>query len=189
MTIPQAETEEMTYGMIHTIKRFHESPAQIRCIVEPIGSGKTTGATWDVCYYRPCFLQRRYGIKAHLFGMTRYDFLESIPAFSYDSASWTKSASFDDVIMYWNPQNPGINKTDKIYMETKIKLNPGKRFFYSTYKFRRDIDEYLWNDLNLTYRDLLGYNGLFNRQLINLHYFMEIEKRITERHRELGYPY
>lgn len=33
MAIPQAETEEITYGMIPTIKRFHESPAQIRCIV------------------------------------------------------------------------------------------------------------------------------------------------------------
>ncbi len=76
MATPQAETTELTYGMIPTIKRFHESPAQIRCIVGPIGSGKTTGATWDVCYHRPYFLQRRYRINKTIWCVVRNTYRE-----------------------------------------------------------------------------------------------------------------
>lgn len=55
--------EYKSYTMLPTIKLFHESPAQIRCIVGPVGSGKTTGATWDMCYYRPMWLAKRHNIK------------------------------------------------------------------------------------------------------------------------------
>lgn len=51
------------YKMLPTIKRFHESPAQIRCIVGPVGSGKTTGAAWENIRFIPEFMHRVYGVK------------------------------------------------------------------------------------------------------------------------------
>jgi len=51
------------YVPVPTIKMFHESPAQIRCIVGPVGSGKTSGATLECLYYIPQFLFKQYGIK------------------------------------------------------------------------------------------------------------------------------
>ncbi len=50
------------YRPLPTIQRFHNSGAQIRCIVGPVGSGKTSGAIWEVCYYLPRFLLKRHGI-------------------------------------------------------------------------------------------------------------------------------
>jgi hypothetical protein len=55
--------DEKRYDALPTLKRFHESPAQIRCIVGPVGSGKTTAATWETCYYIAWFLYKTYGIK------------------------------------------------------------------------------------------------------------------------------
>lgn len=46
-----------------TLKRFHTSPAQFRCVVGPVGSGKTTAAAWEVCYYLPQFMFETYKIK------------------------------------------------------------------------------------------------------------------------------
>ena len=51
------------YIALPTLRKFHESPAQIRCIVGPVGSGKTSAATWELCYYLPQFLFENYGMK------------------------------------------------------------------------------------------------------------------------------
>lgn len=64
MNTAEAITKDLKeYSALPTIKRFHECPAQIRCIVGPVGSGKTSGASWDVCFYIPQFLCQNYGIK------------------------------------------------------------------------------------------------------------------------------
>lgn len=55
------------YNLLPTIEKFHRSPAQMRCIVGPVGSGKTTGATWEMCYYKPFQL-----LKAHDMSKTRW---------------------------------------------------------------------------------------------------------------------
>lgn len=51
------------YNPLPTIRRFHESGAQVRCIVGPVGSGKTSGAAWELCYYLPKFLFDEHKIK------------------------------------------------------------------------------------------------------------------------------
>ncbi len=51
------------YAALPTLRTFHESGAQIRCIVGPVGSGKTSAATWELCYYLPRFLFEEYGMK------------------------------------------------------------------------------------------------------------------------------
>jgi hypothetical protein len=54
--------ETRVYRPLPTIERFHRSPAQIRCIVGPVGSGKTSGAAWEICDYLPEFLLKQYHI-------------------------------------------------------------------------------------------------------------------------------
>ncbi len=64
------------YVALPTIRRFHESPAQIRCIVGPVGSGKTSGASWEVCFYLPHFLFSEYGIKSTRWVVVRNTYAE-----------------------------------------------------------------------------------------------------------------
>ena len=51
------------YNWLPTMRKFHNSGAQIRCIVGPVGSGKSTAGVWETCVYLPDFLAERYGIK------------------------------------------------------------------------------------------------------------------------------
>jgi hypothetical protein len=70
--------EEIKYGALPTIKRFHESGAQIRCIVGPVGSGKTSGAAQEVGNYLPHFMFDRYGIKKTRWVIVRNTYRELI---------------------------------------------------------------------------------------------------------------
>lgn len=54
---------ETSYTPVKTIELFHKSGAQIRCIVGPVGSGKTVGAAWEILYYIPMFLRSEYDIR------------------------------------------------------------------------------------------------------------------------------
>ena len=59
-----------------TLAEFHRSGAQIRCIVGPVGSGKTSAATWEVFYYLPRFLRKTHDIKSTRWVLVRNTFKE-----------------------------------------------------------------------------------------------------------------
>lgn len=61
--MPQDDIEIKHYYPLPTLKQFHESPAQIRCIVGPVGSGKTTGAAIEAIRFIGQFMLEVYGIK------------------------------------------------------------------------------------------------------------------------------
>lgn len=77
-TIPQkkAGEEQVTYDAIPTIRLFHKSGAPIRAIVGPVGSGKTTGATWEVCHLIPWHLFNHFNIKETKFVVVRNTYSE-----------------------------------------------------------------------------------------------------------------
>ena len=51
------------YDAIPTLLRFHNSGAWMRCIVGPVGSGKTTAAAWEVCHDLPFYIFQECGIR------------------------------------------------------------------------------------------------------------------------------
>jgi hypothetical protein len=73
---PDAEIKK--YRPVPTIDAFHLHPGQIRGIVGPVGSGKTTGATWDVCRYIPLHLAREWGYKRSKWVIVRNTYDELI---------------------------------------------------------------------------------------------------------------
>lgn len=70
------EESEKVYKTLPTMKRFHESPGQIRAIVGPVGSGKTSAAAWDVCYYLPEFIFNEHKIKHTRWAVVRNTYRE-----------------------------------------------------------------------------------------------------------------
>jgi len=69
-------TDIKTYTPLPTLRLFHESPAQHRAIVGPVGSGKTVAATMEVCYYLPVFLAAQYNIKKTRWAIIRNSYPE-----------------------------------------------------------------------------------------------------------------
>jgi len=62
--IPDGPVEDrIEYRALPTLKKFHESNAEIRCIVGAVGSGKTSGASVELFKYIPDHLWATYGIR------------------------------------------------------------------------------------------------------------------------------
>jgi hypothetical protein len=66
----------LDYTPIPTIREFHESSATYRCIVGPVGSGKTCGATVEIFYYLPRYVFQKYGIKKTRWVIVRNSYRE-----------------------------------------------------------------------------------------------------------------
>ena len=124
--------------------------------------------------------------KIHLFGNARFKFISNFPIYSCDSTAWAQRGKWG-FIYYWNPENDGIDKMDKIYMEEYLDVNKKHKFTYSSYEFREELDKYLYKTLGVTEGDLLGPNGAYYKQLVNLHYYVQLEEIINQIHREKGF--
>ena len=87
------DEEIIAYRPVPTIDAFHMHPGQIRGIVGPVGSGKTTGATWDVCRYLPLFLAEQWGYKRSKWVVVRntYDeLIDTTQATVFEWFGWGK---------------------------------------------------------------------------------------------------
>ena len=54
--------ERKEYKMLPTMEAFHRSDAIVRCIVGPVGSGKTTAAAHEICLLLPAYIAKTYGV-------------------------------------------------------------------------------------------------------------------------------
>jgi len=70
------QSETKTYEPLPTMRLFHSSGTIYRCIVGPVGSGKTSAAAWEVCRYAPLALFRTYGIKKTRWVVVRNSYRE-----------------------------------------------------------------------------------------------------------------
>ena len=151
-----------------------------------IGSGELADA--DVYeLYRIVNKMHSKGIKVHFLGCTDYQKLAYVPVYSADSSTWNHAASRGH-LLYWNPLKPGIDKKDKIcfiydlpkkYMANHIDHHP----------HQGEVEAYLNQELGYSIPELKGSAGYLKRLVANIHYYVQLEKRIAAKHRELGFRY
>jgi len=127
------------------------------------------------------------GIKVHLLGSTDYQKLAYLPVYSCDSSTWNHAGSRGH-ILYWNPNKPGFDKTDLVCLVkeriARLQQNP-----IETYSQRYELESYLEQEFGYSTDDLTGSHGWFYRHLVNIHYFVQLEKRIAAQHCVLGYRF
>jgi hypothetical protein len=68
----------LEYNPIPTLQLFHESDAERRCIVGPVGSGKSSAASLEIGYYLPHHVSGKYGIKKTRWAIIRNTYVELI---------------------------------------------------------------------------------------------------------------
>lgn len=111
--IPQqtAGEESVTYDAIPTLRLFHKSGAPIRAIVGPVGSGKTTGATWEVCHLIPWHLFNHYNIKETKFVVVRNTYAElrdTTQATIFEWFSWGTFLKQEQKYTIKHPNGPTV---------------------------------------------------------------------------------
>lgn len=125
-------------------------------------------------------------VDIHLFGNAKYEFLTQFPIFSCDISTWSRAAGHGQ-ILYWNQDNPGPNKREKIQLGADTWRFKKQGIPWTQYAFRRQLEDYLEDTLGITYHDLTGVNGLFYRQLVNTHYFVTLQHEVNREHRRQGF--
>jgi len=125
-------------------------------------------------------------IKIHLFGTSKWEYLADYPIFSSDTTSWAKIGGYGN-LFYWNPHKKDPDKREKIYLEDYYESGRKKENCFTTHPHRREIEEYLDQELGFTYEDLMDTGGINCRILVNMHFFVEYEKRINAVQKKKGF--
>jgi hypothetical protein len=95
MQEPIHQTEKTPrYDQLPTLKMFHNDGAQIRCIVGPVGSGKTTAASVEVCSFLPRHICREFGIKKTRWIIVRNTYVELIDTTQRTVFDWFPSGDY-----------------------------------------------------------------------------------------------
>jgi hypothetical protein len=118
-------------------------------------------------------------IRIHWFGGSKFEWLAKLPIAACDTSSWAKTGQFG-YIRYWNPHEEKFNKTHNIFVSGRLKEFKKGEYHFVTYPWRRELEEYLDQNLNLTYSDLCGYDEKFNMQLVNTRFYSELAKKINK---------
>ncbi len=137
--------------IIATVRKLTPISGDGRKLIS-IGSGELENANQDELYRIVSSIHRR-GVKVHYLGCTEYEKMAYIPVYSADSTTWNRKGA-SGRIHYWNPLSLKVNKTDVIALDHKVP-NQSVKYHIRTYKFRPQLEEYLWNELELTTDDLI----------------------------------
>ena len=100
------QEEPREYNLLPTMGRFHDSGAQIRAIVGPVGSGKTSTAVMEICHYLPQYMFERYKIKKTRWVVVRNTYGELID---------TTQKAVIDPIEGWFPGGAGKGQDSRNY--------------------------------------------------------------------------
>ena len=153
-----------------------------------IGSGELAYASLDNMHFimEPF---RKNNIKVHFLGCTDFMKLAYLPVYSCDSSTWTQAGA-RDYALFWNPARSGFDKTDRVFL-TEDASQKREGLHHTDHPFKREFEEYLHREFGFSLENLVGRGAevLLSRQVVNIHYFLELEKQVNAKHKELGFTF
>jgi len=123
--------------------------------------------------------------RVHLLGISSYDILAENPIHYSDSSSWAQEGLYGCTI-WWNPCKQGENKTDRIRFLDRENSHKRHTHHIGNYEYIDEFQRYLKDQLGMTLLDLCGHDKEFNRQLVNVHFFVQLQDRVREAHKQKG---
>jgi hypothetical protein len=128
------------------------------------------------------------GVKVHLLGNVSFNFISNFPIYSCDTSAHAQRGKYG-FIYYWNPNNPDVDKTDRIYLDEYYSTSNPKKITLSNYQHRDPFLKYLQDELGIVESDLYGDQRVFWKQVANLHYYVHLEQVVNQIHKTQGFMY
>jgi hypothetical protein len=125
-------------------------------------------------------------VKVHLLGNVSFDFISNFPIYSCDTSAHAQRGKYG-LIYYWNPNNPVVDKTDKIYLDEYYSASKLKKITLFNYRHRDAFLGYLRNELGIAESNLYGDQGAFYKQVANLHHYVRLEQVVNQIHQMKGF--
>ncbi|MYL84057.1 hypothetical protein GTA51_13055 [Desulfovibrio aerotolerans] len=127
------------------------------------------------------------GKKVHLLGVSSYNRLKDLPIDYNDSSNWAQAQKFG-YVYFWNyPYNPDKAEIMLRFRDSEPDREDNKLIYFEDYDYRPEVEQYIKNELSITYRDLYGHNATFCRQLVNTHYFVTLQDHVRAAHKANGF--
>ena len=126
------------------------------------------------------------GLKVHLLGLTHPSILGKYPIHYADSSSWAQYGMYGN-IAWWNPTKNSTDKTDVVRFIDRSDTHTKWTHHIENYPDKKAFEQYLKNDLNLSFVDVYGHRKDYNRQLVNVHYFVKIQDEVRKMHISRGF--
>lgn len=126
------------------------------------------------------------GAKVHLLGISSYDILTDIPVHYCDSSSWAQEGKYG-CILWWNLNKSCENKTDRIRFLDRDNSHECHKQHIENYSDKESFLKYLNDNLNMTLVDLYGHDKEHNRQLVNVHFFVQLQDELRKAHKQKGF--
>ena len=119
--------------------------------------------------------------KLHYFGWSKYD-LASYPIYSCDSTTWKMEAIYGK-IKFWDEEKKDEDKTQTVFIGRNEKRNTSENK-----EKKEKLKTYLKDKIGMNLNDLVNQDGDLHPthcQVVNMFFFTEIEKIMTEKQKKL----
>lgn len=126
------------------------------------------------------------GIDLHTLGKSGWNLMAYFPIASSDSAMWARDGGYG-YLRWLNPNLKSDDKTDRVYMEEYLSTVHKHEHEYFSYEYKDDFDAYLLNTFNLKYYDFFGKGNAYNKMLVNMYYYVQLEEEINKMHQKFGF--
>jgi hypothetical protein len=120
------------------------------------------------------------GLQVHLLGKSSYSELRKYRNIDYnDSSNWAQAVRYG-YIYYWNKHRIAGKEEDRIRFKDKQWKSKEDIPYFEEYENRQKLEQYLKNELGITYKKLYGHNAHFYRSLVNAHYYVNLQDRLRD---------
>lgn len=146
-----------------------------------LGFSRTRKTTYNIT--RLCKLIHDNGAKAHVLGVSAWNKLSRIPIAYCDSSSWVQHGMYG-CIQYWNKNKatkPGGDKTDSIRFLDSANRRKSDHYYHD-YESKEELYAWIKDTFGWDEHVLPSIDGRSKRTLVNIHYFVELQRRLTKFH-------
>lgn len=119
------------------------------------------------------------GLKVHLLGYTSMKVLGQLPIHYCDSSSWGQEGKFGN-ILWMNPYKG--NTGDRVRFLDREDTADKWAYHIGNYPWRKPFEKYLKDQLGFSLKDVTGHDKDFNRQIANIHYFVQFQDEVRKQH-------
>ena len=129
------------------------------------------------------------GAKVHVLGVSTWNGLANAPIAYCDSSSWIQHSMYG-TLLFWNEARADssfADCTDRIKFVDKTGKTPRSPHYYHDYEYADTLSVWLYETFGWEYYELMNPDNFMKRTLVNIHYFVELQRRITAHYNQLGF--
>jgi len=125
------------------------------------------------------------GMKIHLLGVTSLKVFNEIPAHYSDSSSWSQYTKYGYTLWLRKDQNK-LNEEKFCYKDSMNGPNKThEKYLIEDHPLRDEFLKYIKEELGVTYNDLYGQERARYRDLVNIHYFVNMQNEVRLLHQNV----